>query len=164
MERSPTASEVAYCAGVLDGEGTIAITRNRPRGPTQHSPSFGLIVSVSNTNNALILFLCSLWGGTVIVSSKPKGNRRAAYRWLISGRKAVPFLKAVLPFLIIKRAEAELGIKFQSTKHYGPKRLSEKTINERQIMMDRMSALKGRLHKPQFLGLTASTPELKPTS
>ncbi len=162
MARKPTSAELAYCAGILDGEGTIAITRNPPRKSTQHSPSFGLIVSVSNTNKALILFLCELWGGGSIISSKPQGNKRAAYRWTIGGRVALAFLKAVLPMLIVKRSEAELGIEFQSGKRYGPARLTEDTIHRRQSMMARMSALKGRIHKPKNLGLTAEAPTPKP--
>ena len=160
--RTPTLTEVAYCAGILDGEGTIAITRNPPRKPTQYSPSFGLVVSVANTDNALILFLSSLWGGHTLVCCKPKGNKRAAYRWSLGGNQAVRFLKAVLPFLIIKRAEAELGIEFQSSKRKSPKRLSQETINKRQAMMNRMSALKGRVRRPLNLGLTAGTPVAKP--
>lgn len=97
------------------------------------------------------------------MSVKPKGNKRAAYRWCISSREAIPFLKAVLPFLIVKRAEAELGIAFQSTKHYGPKRLSQETINNRQAMMARMSDLKMRVHNPKNLGVVVGVPETKPT-
>jgi hypothetical protein len=38
------------------------------------------------------------------------------YRWKIAGQAASEFLKAVLPYLVIKRKQAEIAIEFQATK------------------------------------------------
>jgi len=89
-----------------------------------------------------------------MVSVRPHGNKRAAYRWYLTSGKASQFLQAVLPYLIVKKAEAVLAIGFQNSKVRSCKRLSPDVINERQAMMSRLSALKCRIRKPRNLGVT----------
>lgn len=85
--------EAAYLAGILDGEGSIAI-RER---------SFRVIIANTDTN--LIAWLKSLGG--IVKENPTPDNRRQVYRWAISERRAVEnMLRQVLPFMIVKKDRA----------------------------------------------------------
>ncbi len=107
------AVDLAYMAGIVDGEGCIAIDRFT----NKNLPSYcyRLKLRVTNTNHWLIEQLRFNFGGNIKVI-KAKGNAKEAYEWYLAGESASICLKLLLPYLCIKRAQAELGIKFQSHK------------------------------------------------
>lgn len=109
--------EAAYAAGLFDGEGHIGITVTKNgRGEKYHR----LQVNVTNTNITVIHWLFERFGGCI---HNPRyftsENWREAHRWTIADGKASSFLQTVLPYLIIKKSQAELAIEFQATKTKG---------------------------------------------
>lgn len=109
--------EAAYAAGIFDGEGHvgIAVTKNG-RGEPYHR----LMLNITNTNVEIIHWLFERWDGCI---HNPRyfaqENWRTAHRWTVSDGRAARFLQDVLPYLIIKREQAVLGIEFQRTKGKG---------------------------------------------
>ena len=124
------AVDLAYMAGIVDGEGCIAIDRFT----NKNLPSYcyRLKLRVTNTNHWLIEQLRFSFGGN-IKTIKPKGKEKESWEWYLAGERASFCLKLLLQYLCIKRPQAELGIKFQSHKkgkgHYltDKQRLVEET-------------------------------------
>lgn len=103
----------AYLAGFMDGEGSIRIHR----GPQHHT----LVVSVGQNVRAPLELFKQRYGGA-IVYRKPSivaatgQPRRGSWDWRMAGPQCVLMLKDLLPFLIVKRGEAELAVWFQVNK------------------------------------------------
>lgn len=95
-----------YLAGLFDGEGSIFITRMR-----MSRDYHQLRVGINITHEATIKLFCSCFGGNkgIII---PKGNRKQQWYWRASGKNTLTFLETMVPYLIIKKEQAELGIKF----------------------------------------------------
>ena len=119
-------TELAYIAGIVDGEGSIAISRARRGGHTTYFVS----VSVSNTVHWLLEWLKFNFGGCIVQLKKPP-QQKEAWEWKLSRGPGMRFVKAILPYLLLKKAQADLAIKFQERKGPpGPKTDEEKALEE----------------------------------
>lgn len=88
---------LAWVAGIIEGEGTITITRSGRRGYTRPH------VSVTSTEPEIIGVLQSRWPGK-LTTRTPKGNARTAVTWRLDARSAIArFLWDVLPYLRTER-------------------------------------------------------------
>lgn len=104
--------EKAYLAGIIDGEGTVTLTRQRKNQTA--TPS----VSVANNNLKLLKWIKSLLGGTIISKKKRKVDHHDSYAWMIRYDSALRFLKEIRGFLIVKRPHADLILKkYKSVTH-----------------------------------------------
>lgn len=103
--KMPTSvAELAYLAGIFDGEGTVTVR-------TVKSREYGG-VAVSNTDRALIKWLAR-FGGGVTVNRHPKTDTQVCYSWYLSrSDDTIDFLEALLPFLIIKKERAQSKLDF----------------------------------------------------
>lgn len=122
---------LAYVAGIVDGEGCIGICGIK----REHNllPYTNLRVSVVNTNEWLIEFLKFHFGGSHISRlQRPKPSWKPTHEWVICSIKAVEFLKLILPYLQIKKPQAELAINFQLRKLQRKRPMSSeyKILNE----------------------------------
>ncbi len=107
MERE----KIAYLAGIIDGEGTIAITKQKPRtGRRNHLYSLRMIVG--NTDKKLVDWLVENFGGSCHILREPEGNWRRAYQWVLGSRETYRLLKEMKEYLVIKREQAEIGMEF----------------------------------------------------
>lgn len=83
----------AYAAGLIDGEGTVALARIHSN--TERAP----VVSFSSTSPELIAFFRKNYGGKTI-SKKVYASRHApSWEWRVTHDAALRFLKRILPFL-----------------------------------------------------------------
>ena len=105
---SLTEPQKAYIAGLLDGEGTITLVK--------HGSKIYPEVSITNTKKEVIEWLRSVTQVGVITienKSRSKRNWNTCYKFrVLSLPEASAILKAVLPYLIIKKKQAELVLKF----------------------------------------------------
>lgn len=99
------ATEWAYLAALVDGEGTITIQSHVQRGRRY----FQIKVVVTNTSYKLYVYLKSL-GFLAVVATNNLGRRY----WLlnITGYQTDVLLRGMLPYLIIKREHAQLVLHF----------------------------------------------------
>lgn len=105
-----TEATKAYIAGIIDGEGSIVITRNnvRSRKTGEKYVYERPIVTVANTSEILISYLNNLNIGAVCVEKRKVPRCKQAYQWVVSGRLPIySFLKAIEPYLIIKKSKAQ---------------------------------------------------------
>lgn len=106
----------SYLAGIIDGEGTIAI--NTHNNPTKEFPNrvqtYALEICIVNTDERLMKWLIQHFGGQYYGRERAdKVNHRRAYAWRVTGhanRKRT--LLALLPYLVMKREQAILGLKY----------------------------------------------------
>jgi len=107
-----TASQMttAYLAALIDGEGTITIVQYDP--PPRET--YRLNVHLWNTNEALLRTVKSRFGGYLHIHSK--GNTKHATGWVLTWTcaAAAEILKQIQPLLIVKAAQAELGLRLSS--------------------------------------------------
>src|SRR3972149_4778403 len=97
-------TEAAYAAGIVDGEGSIQLTRNRKsRWP---SPA----VSVASTDRELLEWLRSRAGGTIIRKRTYRPTHNPSFEWKLTDRRALHFLEIVRPCLVIRRKIARCDL------------------------------------------------------
>jgi hypothetical protein len=105
--------ELAYLAGILDGEGSVSIACIRPKkGRAYFQPR----VFVTNTGLDLIIWLEEHFGASTTETQSPIANRRLLYVAKWTGDKALTLLTVVLPYLIVKRERAALVLEAWSVK------------------------------------------------
>lgn len=110
----PTETELAYIAGLFDGEGCVSIYAKYDEKNDRRYHA--LNVSIANGNSAVLRWVQARLGGRL--NNNGVGGKGAArdcwsLRW--SNTQTVEFLTAVLPYLIVKREAAEIGLEFRKT-------------------------------------------------
>lgn len=129
-------AELAYLAGIIDGEGCIGVAKRRY-----------VRLRVSNTNFDLIQWLYQKFGGS-IWNVKVKGNRRAQKCWTLKAKKATDLLECVLPYLIIKEEQAQLALHWQKGISWpykgGNQPLSDVEKERRSTLVQKMKVLNKR--------------------
>lgn len=108
-----SAEELAYAAGIIDGEGSIVIGRCLTRRKT---PIYSFVVEVAMADREAVDWFHKSFGGGLYEFSKPE--RRKSYRWQVGTNNAKKFLMAIIPYLKVKQKQAELAIKFQNQRSY----------------------------------------------
>jgi len=107
--------QAAYLAGLIDGEGSIAVSRKRDCSGVRRGYSYRLNLSISNTDTDLVQWCLKVTGvGTIgrCCSTNPL-RHKAATRWTVWTRQAAQVLEQVVPHLVSKRQHAELALEFQ---------------------------------------------------
>jgi len=137
--------DLAYTAGLLDGEGCINIAKIKPyKNKRMISPNHTLRVTISNTNSLMGEWLQDNFGGNIQVHHPQNRNWKDRYNWVLSEEKAKNLLVALLPYLKIKIEQAKIGIEFYNT------RLDGKPFNRKQklpdILIEKRDHYKNLLH------------------
>lgn len=119
---------LAYTAGIVDGEGCITILNKWD----SRSKTYDKVqVDVTNTNEWICQWLKMQFGGVVRMCKPHKSNWKPTFKWILEGDKAMAFLRLILPYLNIKKPNAEVAINYQSKRkiggHYSP---AEKVLLE----------------------------------
>src|SRR5205807_7611595 len=103
-----------YIAGIFDGEGWVRISRQKH--PKYNHIRYQLYTGVNMVCPDVVSALHKQFGGTFSISPRRKNTHRTLFVWVTSGHGSVRFLKTILPYLRIKKVEAELGIQFMEKK------------------------------------------------
>lgn len=126
-----------YLAGIIDGEGCINISNSK-------NEIFHLRIMVKNTSKDLIFWLKEKFDGGIYFDKRRNEKWRDTWVWYIDSGKTANILKKVLPYLIIKKQQAKLAIKFQNTKKYKGTSIPEKIKEQRKKFYDLMKQLNKR--------------------
>ena len=106
---------LAYAAGIMDGEGCIHI-RRRKKYNCFWPHIYDLQVVVSTTDGILADWFYERFGGHICKCKLRTTSNYPKYQWCIQANQATGFLRKVLPYLLLKKQQAELAIKFQDKK------------------------------------------------
>lgn len=112
MEIAALDLKYAFLAGLLEGDGCIQLSsRKNPR------MAFGvevwMVIEVTNTKKELLDFLKDNFGGN-IYSRKRRKNWSSSHCWRLCREKAKVLLLHMYPYLITKKEQAKLAVKFQA--------------------------------------------------
>ncbi len=105
----------AYIAGLIDGEGTITLSRKHKNDMRQ------LAVSVSSTEKVMLDYILDASGvGKITCKKTYREHHLASYTYAAYNRQALDLMDQVAPFLLSYKAKrANLVLKRAHAK-YGP--------------------------------------------
>lgn len=108
-------TEIAWCAGLFDGEGCIFIARQRRKAK---SDGYSLRIAIAMVHrDTLEMFVARVGAATRICEHRSRARNtrtsRDSWQWMIQGRGAAEILVKLLPYLVTKRAEAEIALRFR---------------------------------------------------
>lgn len=99
-------TEAAWIAGFLDGEGSVMLYRRET--------AVALRVTAANTHRPTLERLVALCGcGSIVRWRSLKKEHKDSYWWQLNAEGAAALLHQILPYLVTKKAQAELAIAFQ---------------------------------------------------
>lgn len=107
---------LAWAAGLIDGEGCISLTRRMPQKTNGAvNPNYRLVLKVTMCHEETILLLHRMFGlGTVQSQKQSQSYWSKPWTWFCNATDAEKVLKKILPYMITKREEAEVALKFLS--------------------------------------------------
>jgi len=129
--------DLKYAAGFFDGEGCIQIAT-----PKKQKNTYYVYVRVNNTNLNALEFMRRLFGGSVFAQPRTNLAWSPTWGWVVCSRKAEAFLRAVLPYLVIKKRQAEKAIELQGTLVRGDHHVSEERLSKRAALKSEIAVLK----------------------
>ena len=101
-----------YVAGLLDGEGSIHVSKSIH--PKSKRPQYSLALTITNTDWLIIHQIMEKYGGHIETPPmEGKLGKRQVYVWSINSKKATSILTEVYPYLRIKKLEALEALEFQ---------------------------------------------------
>jgi hypothetical protein len=136
--------ELAYFAGLFDGEGSIFIHK---RLNSRNCPSWTLVVALSMGDEAGVLALHGTFGGHFNTYGIAQGHNKPRFVWRTQNDAAVEILKALYPYLKVKKQQAALAFKFREIIRQNFGQTDKHRLNLRDEIMEEMR----RLNKP-YLG------------
>jgi hypothetical protein len=133
-----------YLAGLIDGEGCLTIVKTKPSAKyARRSPSYYLRLTIQMIHRGVMDKVCEVVGSGS-VKKYANGSRRPLYRLEIGGENAKNLIERIFPYLIVKKEEALLCLKFMdlnSRSGFG-KRVPEILTEERELIYTELKRLK----------------------
>jgi hypothetical protein len=103
-----TEKELAYLAGIIDGEGSFCLHNFGTH-------RFGSGLAIGNTDLRLMEWIHSHFGGVVRAERRTSAKWKQIWRWTAKASEIEAITRAVLPYLIVKRQQAELLLAYRAT-------------------------------------------------
>ena len=112
----PSKEQLAYCAGLFDGEGTVLIKQYFERGYWR----WRIQMEVAMVEREMIVYLQQVLGTGTVHSKINKGfGNKLQWRWRASHRKALRVAELLLPYSKVKYPKLR-----QVVEHYGNKKFT----------------------------------------
>jgi len=99
-------TNLAYVAGLIDGEGTLVVGKY-PRKGNKYLGYRGFL-AIANTHVPMLQFLKSIIGGKIV----EQGKGRGCYSLSLSTNEIRNCLPQIVPFLVVKKEQAEVLLDF----------------------------------------------------
>ncbi len=141
-----TEAQIAYFAGIMDGEGCFFIGNFR-KNPKSGAAYYQTLLVVSNTDKKLIDWLYNNFGGMVSMYTRkqlPKNARKQVHRWQASGERLKHLCELILPYIVCKKREAEIMLEMRVTydsRGFHSGELDEVTLAKRKRLFDEIRTL-----------------------
>jgi len=116
MNENMRAEELAYWAAGIDFDGTIGIARTYGKTKLGRRTYHFIRVSISNTKRLVIDAALREFGCGSITTTLTRDGWKTRYIWGVTTNDAVDVLKAIMPYLKLKKEQAKLAIKYHTNK------------------------------------------------
>lgn len=101
-EKAVKATELAWAAGIFEGEGTVTIAvRNSDE-------TYRVLCIVGNTDRSIICFFQKHWPGWVQPAYGKRPGRKPSWSWTVATRSADTFMKDILPYIRTVRVRRKI--------------------------------------------------------
>lgn len=116
--------KLAYLAGIVDGEGSLCVYRVNPAKYNRYqTPNFRAVLNISNTRKELVEWLDENFSNfnsghkkhRRSIFKKNSTHERWIYEWVVQGYRLQDICEQLLPYLVLKKRQAELIIEFRKT-------------------------------------------------
>jgi len=115
-------TDLAYLAGLIDGEGCIRIKKCKPyRCQGRVTPGYHPAIQVRMVDEHAIRFLAETLGGWYYKEKPHSNNGRPLFCYQATDSRAEAIIKAVRPFLRVKAAVADVVLGLALLKKESPK-------------------------------------------
>lgn len=135
-----------YFAGLMDGEGYIFIF-NSCVGKSKKYLKLGVKIQMVVDDSGILSAAKESWGGYLYFHKGRQNQHRDTAEWVIENGGAEAFLKDILPYLRLKKQQAEIGIEFRKFVSYN----NNITENVQTYRLHLMEGLKGLHHSIPFV-------------
>lgn len=111
-----TSEQLAYIAGLFDGEGTLVIGKYSAK--SQKNLAYRGFMALANTHVPTLVYVKSLIGGKIV----EQGIGKKCYSLSLSANQIRAVLPEILPYLSIKKEQAKVMLKFferQASLNFG---------------------------------------------
>lgn len=107
------AEELAYIAGIFDGEGCFYIYRKA--GGSGKAKSYRSAAKANNTHLPLMEWLASKLGGRINARTPKQTGYKTIYQLCVEGPRLVELVDSLLPYMIVKNEQALVAKEMQLT-------------------------------------------------
>ena len=114
-------TDIAYLAGLIDGEGTVSLQLRKKH-------LVALRVVVYNTNEDVIDWCQAAFDGTKHKVGRVREGHKQEWQWFTHSDYAAEILEMVMPYLIIKRAKAEVALRAWRNRSPTPRSQRRQTM------------------------------------
>ena len=144
---------ISYCAGIIDGEGSIG-TEVARTGFGRKNPSYRVRVRVIMCDREAIDVFINIFGGSIKERYPKNITHRKTYDWCARNIEALKVLQILLPYLKIKNKQALVGIelakdvsqslRFKHKGHKGFNQTTPETLKYRNSLYLKLKKLNAR--------------------
>jgi hypothetical protein len=130
-------NEIAYTAGLFDGEGSISLVRQKNN--RSHSPQ----VAVASTDYEVLHWLRNRFGGSIVTKQPRKSSHSISYDWRLTDRRALHFLRLIRPYLVIERKIRRVDLLLNDYPAYTPRngRYTQEMAERKQALVETFFSL-----------------------
>lgn len=144
-----TKIELAYLAGAMDSDGFFTIKRNTYSVrvlKNSKNPSYSERIGIKQTCPIIVDIIFNNYGGYRSTQKPNTPNGKLLYSIDVRNKKAVKFINDVLPYLKIKKQQAELllqmrTLSYRDTVINGKAAVSNELINKKEGIITQIKQL-----------------------
>ena len=134
-------SDLGYLAGIIDGEGSISIIKDKREG----KKGYVFRVGIKMTHEKTILHIKNLFGGSITPFPSKNPNHKDTFLLFWTGHAAQNLLIKIFDKLITKQRQAALFLAFPITYVGGNLSEEEKQLREQIYRVMKESNIRGRI-------------------
>lgn len=138
-----TEKQLAYLAGLFDGEGSVGIYEFKKR---NQNSNWQFKLEIANTDWRIMQWLENTVGGKVHKKSTGEKHWKQGYCWHLQGNNAETFCNLIKNYTIIKKDQIEACLYFRQFWGTGNKKQTQDVIKAKQEMVNVIKQMKRKDH------------------
>ena len=130
---APSQATLAYVAGIVDGEGTVIVSKVTKARKHLIAPTYTVWLRVGNTNEELVRYLNEVFPGAIVARRIVSNKWKQCFVWQVTGIRVRDTLRLLRPYLRVKAAQADLIDEYYAGFHSFMKAGRHGTLSPEQL-------------------------------